>query len=133
MAERESALLREAGMFVRFGMSGLPGFLIAILLNILLVEMAHWPKPVAYVPVVWMQMTAGFLFCRYFVFRHEIQRSFWVAYGQFALSMGLIRVADLGLYTCLVELAHVPYVAAQIMSTGIFIFVKFASAKAIFR
>ena len=132
LADR-SRIVKEAGTFLRFGMSGLPGFLLAIALNILLIEKGHWAKPVAYLLVVWVQMTAGFFMCYYFVFTSDQKRSLWIAYGHFALSMGVIRIADWCLYTTLVEAAGVKYVYAQIASTGIFILIKFVRAKSIFK
>ncbi len=119
--------------FIRFGMAGLPGFILAIPLNIALIEWAHWRKPLAYLLVVWMQMTAGFIMCHYFVFERDQRRSLLRAYLQFAGSMALIRTADWGTYTALVEWARIPYVLAQLCCTAIFLFVKFVSAKAIFR
>ena len=125
--------MKQAGTFIRFGLAGIPGFLVAIPLNIALNEWAHWPKPLAYLLVVWMQMTTGFLICHYVVFKTAEHRSLLSAYGQFALSMGVIRVFDWVTYTALVEFAGVPYVLAQVSCTAFFILLKFISAQAIFR
>ncbi|HEX4770760.1 MAG TPA: hypothetical protein VH351_08020 [Bryobacteraceae bacterium] len=57
------SLASEAGHFLQFGLSGLPAFVVALGLNKFLVEFAGWPKPVAYLLVVWMQMNIGFLMC----------------------------------------------------------------------
>ena len=103
------------------------------MLNVSLIETFHWPKPLAYLPVVWMQMTVGFVMCRLLVFGDDLEKPIVAAYGQFALSMALIRIADWGFYTTLVESARVPYLAAQISSIGLFLVVKFISARAIFR
>ena len=124
--------IRQTVTFLRFGLSGLPGFALAIAANVLLIEVFHWPKPVAYLLVIWLQMTMGFVMCRYLVFPEASHHSLVNAYLQFALSMGLIRIADWSLYTSLVEFAKIPYVIAQISTTLIFIGIKFFSAKAIF-
>jgi putative flippase GtrA len=124
---------KQIASFVRFGLSGLPGFLIAIAINVWVVERFHWPKPVAYVLVMWIQMSLGWLMCRTVVFRDGQNTSALGSYFQFALSMGIIRIADWLLYTTLVELVKVPYVLAQISTSAIFLFIKFLSAKAIFR
>ena len=126
-------VFQNAAQFFRFGLSGLPGFVLALALNILLIEVFHWPKPLAYLLVIWMQMTMGFIMCRVLVFPGAGKNSLVTAYVQFAVSMSLIRVVDWALYTSLVELARVPYVAAQISSTILFIGIKYFSAKAIFR
>ena len=119
--------------FLRFGLSGLPGFVLAIGLNILLVQFAHWPKPLAYLPVMWLQMTMGFVMCRWVVFSIAPGQGLVTAYFQFALSMALIRIADWIFYTTLVELAKIPFVGAQFLSSGLFIVIKFLSARAIFK
>jgi putative flippase GtrA len=99
---------------------------------VLLVERFHWPKPCAYALVVWMQMTSGFLMCRYVVFADGRGVPILRAYVQFAASMAVIRVADWSVYTFAVEFLKLPYVAVQIATTAIFISIKFLSAKAIF-
>ncbi|MBV9267341.1 MAG: GtrA family protein [Acidobacteriaceae bacterium] len=123
---------REVARFVRFGLSGFPGFLVAIGSNVLLIERFHWPKPAAYLLVVWLQMTAGFVMCRIFVFS-EFETPILTAYIQFALSMAAIRIADWTLYTCAVEILRIPYLVAQISTSGLFLGIKFISARAIFR
>ena len=125
--------LHDVVTFFRFGLSGLPGFVLAIGLNVLLVELCHWPKPLAYLPVMWLQMTMGFIMCRWVVFSVSPGQGLLTAYFQFAVSMALIRIADWILYTSLVEAAKIPFVVAQLSSTGLFIVIKFLSARAIFR
>src|SRR4051812_15471042 len=94
--------LKDGLRIFRFGLAGLPGFVCAIGLNILLIEVFQWPKPVAYLLVVWMQMTVGFAMCRWVVFTEDLNRGILAAYGQFALSMAVIRVLDWLFYTLLV-------------------------------
>ena len=125
--------IKEALTFLRFGLSGLPGFLLAIAANVLLIEAFHTPKPVAYLFVIWLQMTMGFVMCRTVVFDRAANKSLLQSYLQFALSMGLIRVLDWSLYTTLVEFLQIPYVIAQVSCSFLFIGIKFLSAKAIFR
>lgn len=119
--------------FIQFGLAGLPAFLIAIPLNIFLVQYAHWPKPVAYVPVIWLQFTAGFLMNHYLVFKTAGKIPFWRAYFQFAASMGIIRIFDWSAYTAATVWAHVPFVLAQICCSGVFLVIKYLSARPIFR
>jgi putative flippase GtrA len=126
-------MVKEASAFLRFGLAGAPGFLIAVPLNFALIEWAHWPKPLAYLLVAWMQMTSGFLMCHYLVFKTAERRSLFTAYGQFAASMATIRAFDWATYSSLVMFLHVPFVLAQIACAGFFLLLKFVSAKAIFR
>jgi putative flippase GtrA len=127
------SLAREAGHFLQFGLSGLPAFLVALGLNKFLVDFAGWPKPVAYLPVVWMQMNVGFLMCHYVVFRSSEPRPLLRAYWQYILSMWAIRGVDWLSYTFLVEVIRIPYLVAQISTSAVLLLVKFISAKAIFR
>jgi putative flippase GtrA len=127
------SLVSEAGHFLQFGLSGLPAFVVALGLNKFLVDFAGWPKPVAYLPVVWMQMNVGFLMCHYIVFRSPQPRPLLRAYWQYILSMWVIRGVDWLSYTFLVEVIRIPYLVAQISTSAVLLLVKFMSAKAIFR
>jgi putative flippase GtrA len=126
-------LKKDLVTFLKFGLAGLPAFVVAVPLNIVLIEWAHWPKPVAYLLVVFIQMTAGFLMNHYLVFRTTEERPLLPAYGKYVLSLGAIRLLDWCSYTALVELIHIRYVIAQIGCSVFFLLVKYISAKAIFR
>ncbi len=118
--------------FLRFGLSGFPAFLLAVAANIFLVGKLHWPKPAAYALVIWMQMSSGFIMCRYLVFAEGREVPLLRAYAQFIASMAAIRFADWCVYTLLVELLTIPYVIAQIATMALFIGIKFLFAKHIF-
>jgi putative flippase GtrA len=119
-------------MFLKFLIAGVPGLVLAFSANIFFVEILRWPKPVAYAIVVWLQLTVGFVLCRFFVFTYGQEVPFLKAYVDFSLRIGLIRLADWSLYTALVELVHVPYLAAQVINLAIFPAVKFLSVRSIF-
>lgn len=70
--------------------------------------------------------------CRYVIFENAREVPFFRAYLQFAASMGVVRGADWCFYTSLVELLQIPYLAAQLVTMGVFITIKFVFAKAIF-
>ena len=125
--------IKDALTFLRFGLSGLPGFLLAIAANVFLIEIFHAPKPVAYLFVIWLQMTMGFIMCRTLVFAGANGKSVLQSYLQFALSMGLIRILDWSLYITLVEFLRIQYLIAQLSCSLVFLGIKFLSAKAIFR
>lgn len=124
---------REFWKFIQFGLAGVPGFILGIGLNVLLVDRLHWPKPVAYLPVMFLQTASGFLINHYFVFEGAERRPFMRAFLQFWGSMALVRAFDWATYTALVELARMPIVLAQITCTCIFLVVKFGFARIIFR
>ena len=94
---------KDASTFFRFGLSGLPGFVLAIGANILLIEIFHVRKPLAYAFIMWLQMSIGFVMCRLLVFSRQPGQGLLPAYLQFAASMTMIRVADWTLYTFLVQ------------------------------
>lgn len=118
--------------FFKFLIAGVPGLVLAFSANIFFVEILRWPKPVAYAIVVWLQLTVGFVLCRFFVFTRGEEVPFLKAYIDFSLRIGLIRLADWSLYTVLVEVVHVPYLAAQVTNLAIFPAVKFLSVRSIF-
>ena len=118
--------------FFKFLIAGVPGLVLAFSANIFFVEILRWPKPVAYAIVVWLQLTVGFVLCRLFVFEGGQEVPFVKGYVDFSLRIGLIRVADWSLYTALVEIVHVPYLAAQVINLAIFPAVKFLSVRSMF-
>jgi putative flippase GtrA len=118
--------------FIKFVVAGMPGLVIAFSANIFLVEIFKWPKPVAYAIVVWLQLTSGFVLCRLFVFTDTQDVALLKAYINFSIRIGLIRLADWSVYTTLVELLHVPYLAAQVINLAIFPVVKFLSVRSVF-
>jgi putative flippase GtrA len=118
--------------FIKFLAAGVPGLVIAFSANIFFVEILKWPKPVAYAIVVWLQLTSGFVLCRLFVFTDTQDAPFLKAYIDFSVRIGLIRLGDWSVYTALVELVHVPYVAAQVINLAIFPVVKFLSVRSVF-
>jgi len=117
---------------LRFLLSGLPAFLLAIPANWFLVELLHWPKPVSYLAVLWGQTTINFFACRRFAFDVKDRPPTVGQYWQFLSGMGLFRLADWLLYTIVVEVFRLYYLAAQLFNIAVFALIKFKFAESLF-
>ena len=119
----------QLGKIFRFILFGIPAFLIAIPLNLLLVEHLHWPKPAAYAIVLIVQVIINFFACAFFVFERDRSRSLR---SQFAAFMGGILAArgiDWALYSVLVSILPVHYLIIQLFNTALFSIAKFLFAR----
>jgi len=117
----------------KFGVSGLPSFLIAIPLNIFLVERVAIDKGVAYAVVITFQVTVNFFVCRYFAFNRKDTKSLWAEFGAFFSGIMIFRIADWGLYYFIVEVIGFPkYVLVQLINVFIFAILKFLFSEMLF-
>src|SRR5687767_13581023 len=91
-----------APKLLRSWMAGIRGYLVAVPLNYALVSWAHMPKPVAYMLVLFCQVSINFCLCRAFVFKSAPGSSAWSQYVQFMSGIGLFRLLDWAAYTALV-------------------------------
>jgi len=114
---------------LKFLAVGLPAFLIAIPLNLLLVESLHWPKPAAYALVLVVQVTINFFACILFVFKRDASRSMLSQFLVFMAGILAARVLDWGLYSILVKITPVHYIAFQLFNVIIFSLTKFSFAR----
>jgi len=106
--------------FLRFLAAGVPGLLIAIPLNLLLVEILGLRKPIAYAVVLLVQVSVNFFFCLLFVFDRDKSRSLVTQYLGFLAVVGVARGMDWGLYVVLTSLVGLPYILVQLMNAFIF-------------
>jgi len=117
----------------KFAASGLPSFLIAIPLNVLLVEQAGIGEGTAYALVIAFQVTVNFFVCRYVAFNRKDGKSLLAEFGVFFSGIMLFRVADWGLYYVIVKIVGFPkYVLVQIINVFIFAVLKFLFSEKIF-
>lgn len=124
--------MRFGRRLLRFWAAGLPAFAAALVVNFLLVEKLYWPKPIAYLVVLWLQMSINFFACRILVFKSTAHVSVFRQYVHFLSGIGTIRLVEWLLYTILVEMFHVYYLAVQVMSIVLFALVKFKFAESLF-
>jgi len=108
---------------------GIPAFLIAIPLNMLLVEHLQWPKAAAYGLVLVVQVIINFFACAFFVFERDRSRSLWSRFAAFMGGILAARGMDWALYSALVTLLPVHYLVIQIFNVVVFSLAKFLLAR----
>lgn len=114
---------------LRFVIFGIPAFLIAIPLNLLLVEIIEWPKPVAYALVLIVQVTINFFICIHYVFERDTTRHLLSQLTIFMSGILAVRCLDWGLYTLLVRVTPIHYIIIQFFNVIVFSIAKFAFAR----
>lgn len=116
----------------KFLIVGLPSFIVAIPLNILLVEKIGIWKPASYALVLVVQTSMNFLLCRRFVFKPCQHKSIYKQYLGFISAVAIFRYLDWGLYSILVKTTNINYILIQLFNVVIFSVAKyFGSKKAI--
>ena len=118
---------------VRFWLAGLPAFAVAVPLNYFLVSYAGWPKPVAYLAVLFCQVTVNFFLCRRFVFESAPGEPVWAQYGEFLGGIGMFRLLDWAAYTAAVEGLRFHYLAVQVTNVVLFSLLKYKFSEQLFR
>jgi len=114
---------------LKFLAVGIPAFLIAIPLNIYLVDHLGWPKPAAYALVLLIQVTINFFACILFVFKRDESRSMAAQFTLFMSGILVARLLDWGLYSVLVNTVPVHYIAIQFFNVILFSLAKFTFAR----
>lgn len=130
---RSARLATVAIVFVKFMLSGIPAFSIAMSLNWLLVSRAAWPRTAAYAVVLLVQMTINFFLCRRYVFALKSRRGLLRQYLSFVSGNAIIRAFDWALYSVIVAAIPEHYLYVQLGNVVLFSFVKFIFARSIFR
>jgi putative flippase GtrA len=115
----------------RFLVAGLPGYVLAVLVNYLLVHFLRWPKPGAYLLVLLLQVTLNFVIARRFVFAVPAGSSVSRQYFSFMGGVVVFRGLDWALYTCMVEFLGVHFILAQLGNVALFSVLRFRYAQAI--
>lgn len=113
-----------------FFLAGLPGYVLAVALNVVLVERFHLRPWVAYAVVLAVQVSVNFVFVRRFVFSFDPTGKSWLTqYVQFTTGIVGFRMLDWSLYSLIVHLTAVHYVMVQMANVVIFGVGKFLYAK----
>lgn len=110
---------------VRFLLAGLPAFLVAVPLNIYLVDELGWHKWIAYAHVLVLQVTINFFASILFVFNRNKGRTLSVQFAEFFVIVGSVRLLDWAVYVGWTGLLGMHYVAAQLVNVILFALVKF--------
>lgn len=117
------------GKLAKFLVAGLPAFLVALPLNLFLVENLAWPKTTAYATVLVVQVTINFFACTLWVFERDRRRKLLSQFALFMSGILLARALDWGLYSLLVKITPIHYVAIQVFNVILFSLAKFAFAR----
>lgn len=129
MALLESFGLHRFKRLFLFLLVGLPAFVIAVPLNWVLVEKAAIPKPAAYALVLVIQVTINFFLCVRFVFRRDESISLIRQFLVFVSGILTARALDWALYSLLVTITQIHYIAIQAFNVVIFSALKFLFAR----
>ena len=139
-ASTKLSWVRKHQIAVRYGLdmlkftaSGLPMFLVAVLLNYLLVEWAHWPKSPVYAMLMVLQATVNFFICRRWVFGRRDAHQLWQEFGTFFAGIMGFRVFDWLLYTLCVQVFGLYFIAVQLGNGVLFEALKFLFSERLFR
>jgi putative flippase GtrA len=117
--------------FFKFLLAGLPAFLVAIPLNYLLVSHLNFYKPLAYVIVLFIQVSINFFIVRRFVFHTKGKEDLLNEYYKFFVGISFFRFLDWGLYSIVVSLTPINYLIVQLGNVVIFSIAKFLYSKKI--
>jgi len=109
----------------KFLLAGAPSFLIAIPLNVLLVDYAHLVVPLAYAIVLILQVSANYFMCRWFVFKKGKKTSLWIQFWQFLSGILVFRLGDWALYFYLTSILSIHYVVIQVFNAIVFFVFKY--------
>jgi len=116
-------------LLFKFGIAGMPSFLIAIPLNWFLVEKILLNKPIAYLITLLFQVAVNFVFLRLFVFKSDKHGYKLTTFVKFFWGIAFFRLFDWGLYTLLVQKTEIYFLFIQIGNVVIFSLAKFFYSK----
>lgn len=114
--------------FLRFLIAGLPAAVLAVPLNVFLVEKLDLSKPVSYAVALCTQIVINFFICRSYVFG-DTGAPLWLVFSRFFFAIGLIRLLDWLAYLILLPYFGRWYVLLQLGNLVIFSVLKFFLAR----
>ena len=115
-----------------FLLVGIPSYIIALLLNLILVEHLNISIVISYIPVLFLQVIINFILNLKFVFKGNRSKNFYIKMKNFMLLILLVRLFDWVFFVILTQYFIVWYIFAQLINVAIFSFVKFLVSIRIF-
>ena len=115
-----------------FLIAGLPSFILAIFLNLYLVEVVEIDSIISYGIILIVQVIINFFINLKFVFNDNNSKSQLAKFVYFLILILIIRSMDWFFFVLLVKYFEIWYLFAQIISVLIFGLVKFYISKKIF-
>ena len=117
---------KEINNFIKFLLAGLPGALLAVPLNIVLVEIGEVNKTVSYGLVIFFQILVNFIFINNYVFKYKNK---FTSFIRFFFGIVIFRTFDLIIYSQLINLFPKLYILIQLSNIAIFSMIKFKYSK----
>lgn len=111
---------------------GIPSYIIALLLNLILVEHLNISIVISYIPVLFLQVIINFVLNLKFVFKENRSKNFYIKMKNFMLLILLVRLFDWVFFVILTQYFIVWYIFAQLINVAIFSFIKFLVSIRIF-
>ena len=111
---------------------GIPSYIIALLLNLILVEHLNISIVISYIPVLFLQVIINFVLNLKFVFKENRSKNFYIKMKNFMLLILLVRLLDWVFFVILTQYLIVWYIFAQLINVAIFSFIKFLVSIRIF-
>ena len=118
---------KEVKKFIKFLLAGLPSALLAIPLNIILVEIGEVNKTISYGFVIFLQILVNFIFINNYVFKYKNNR--FTSFIKFFFGIVIFRAFDLIIYSQLINLFPKLYILIQLSNIAIFSMIKFKYSK----
>ena len=115
-----------------FLIAGLPSFILAIFLNLYLVEVVQIDSIISYGIILIIQVIINFFINLKFVFNDNNSKSQLTKFVYFLILILIIRSMDWFFFVLLVKYFEIWYLFAQIISVLIFGLAKFYISKKIF-
>lgn len=122
----QKEFLRKLALFL---LAGVPGFGIALFLNVLFVEYFEMAKGLAYILVLVVQVSVNFIFCIRFVFTRDMESPLYKQFIAFFSGIAFFRLGDWGLYFLLVTHLSYNYIYIQLFNVFAFSIAKFLYSK----
>ena len=117
---------KEVKNFIKFLLAGLPSALLAIPLNIILVEIGEVNKTISYGLVIFLQILVNFIFINNYVFKYKNK---FTSFIRFFFGIVIFRTFDLIIYSQLINLFPKLYILIQLSNIAIFSMIKFKYSK----
>ena len=117
---------KEVKNFIKFLLAGLPSALLAIPLNIVLVEIGEVNKTISYGLVIFLQILLNFIFINNYVFKYNNR---FTSFIKFFFGIIIFRAFDLIIYSQMITLFPKLYILIQLSNVAIFSMIKFKYSK----
>lgn len=119
----------DSKTFLVFLIAGLPSFIVALVLNYVLVSFFFWPIPVAYALVLLIQVSINFFMAKNYVFKTKANTTLAIQYFQFISGIFAFRFFDWLLYLVLTQVLATHFIIIQFGNIVVFSLLKYRFAK----